>query len=662
MKWKPKSYRNLIILIITCLGVLAVLSNSSLVQAQGAQEIVYDYVFLIDTSGSMNDGTPSLFNQVITVASDFIDQLPNGSNLSIISFDTTIKEFGRWQNLSSLSRESIVQSLSELRANGNYTAMWDAVCAGVSEMEAMNDGDGTHIQLLISYTDGQDNISKNSPGACLDRYLLLQKNGYTYWIYNSLNNIAIPTELLELQANLGINRSNNPTPIRVAQFQPFILNMGNLLANQAGPKQGCMVFWLSDPSIAGIPIAFSEPPSSDRDLPLGTGAQVCASGTSCDHQVTASTAQTCIDFNLVNLSAGNITATDYGEYTLSLPLEIESKDDLGQVYIMPNKLDIRFTLEETITATPIPTETKPPTATFTPAPTDTSVPTKTATPEPTSTPAMGTTNIRCQGKSDIDLGKLEINEDGSVSANQDCQIEINSEYAIQPIMVNIESDQTEILPFLTLQAGNNKGKSVQIQLEAKVITVSLYLPPEEVEMLKGGTHRFKAELVFTTQDTALIGDFKTGETTLPLEFQVVKPKSKLPLFIAAGVVAMIALIALIKGLSKKSTPPIFNLIMEKRDEYGFESQSFMKIKPTRIDGNKFKIRVGSSPSADLFVNGLPEEAFEIIAINSKDTMDYYIQPKTEIYVNGLSKEGQFKLVAGDTITIGDSTINFIIGK
>ena len=182
-------------------------------------------------------------------------------------------------NLTSISKESIVQSLSELRANGNYTAMWDAVCAGVSEMEAMNDDDNTHIQLLISYTDGEDNVSINSPGACLERYLLLQKNGYTYWIYNSLNNIAVPTELLELQENLGINRSTNPTPIRVAQFQPFILNMGNLMASPTSTAQGCLVFWLSDPSIAGMPITFNEPPTSDRELPIGTGAQVCASGT-----------------------------------------------------------------------------------------------------------------------------------------------------------------------------------------------------------------------------------------------------------------------------------------------------------------------------------------------------------------------------------------------
>ncbi|HBO34767.1 MAG TPA: hypothetical protein DD636_08575 [Anaerolineaceae bacterium] len=662
MKWTPKIFHNVLRLIVTCLGVLAILSSSSLALAQGDQEIVYDYVFLIDTSGSMNEGTPPLFGQVITVASDFINQLPNGSNLTIITFDTLIKEFGRWKNLTSLTKDSIVQSLSELRANGNYTAMWDAVCAGVSEMEAMNDGNNTHIQLLISYTDGEDNVSSNAPGACLERYLLLQKNGYTYWIYNSLNNIPVPSELLELQENLGINRSSNPTPIRVAQFQPFLLNMGNLLAGPSEPKQGCMVYWLSDPSITGMPISFSEPPTSDRSLPIGTGAQVCASGTTCDHQVIASTAQVCIDFDLVNLSPENLVAADYGEYTLSLPLEIKSDDGLGQVYIMPNKLDIRFSLEETSTATPIPTETKAPTSTFTPVPTDTPVPTNTSTPVPTSTPAMGTTNIRCQGKSEIDLGKLEINEDGSVSSRQDCLIEINSEYPTQPMLVSIESENVEILPYLSLEAGNITGKSVQVRPETKKITVLFNLPPEEVEKLKGGTHRYNADLVFVTQDTALIGDFKGGETTLPLAFQIVKPKSKLPLFIAGGVVALIALLGLIKGLAKRSTPPEFNLIMTVEDKNGKKDESLMLLKPVRIDKGKYKISVGSSPTAGVKVINLPQEAFDIIGVKSKEeSMEYYIEPKAPMAQNGVPRQIQFKLLAGDELTIGATTLKFKIG-
>ncbi len=292
----------------------------------------------------------------------------------------------------------------------------------------------------------------------------------------------------------------------------------------------------------------------------------------------------------INLSEKNLATTDFGEYTLSLPLEIQSDDNLGQVYLMPNKLDIRFILNEIITATPLPTETKSPTATYTPAPTNTPTPTNTLAPTPTITPEMGTTNVRCQGKSEIDLGELEINEDGSVSARQDCMVEVNSSFPTQPMLVSIESEQVEILPFLSLVAGNSTGKSVQVSSETKQISVILNLSPEEVEKLKGGTHRFKADLVFSVADSALVGDFKNGETNLPLSFEIIKPKSKLPLLITVGMVVLIAFITLLKNMAKKSKPPMFKLIMEKRDESGFESISLMRNNPTRIEKNNYKIR------------------------------------------------------------------------
>jgi len=275
---------------------------------------------------------------------------------------------------------------------------------------------------------------------------------------------------------------------------------------------------------------------------------------------------------------------------------------------------------------------------------------------------MGTTSIRCQGKSEIDLGKLQINKDGSVSAKQDCQISITSEYPTQPLLVSIESDQVEILPFLTLQAGNITGKSVQVRPETNQVTVLLNLPPEEVEKLKGGTHRYNADLVVVTEDTALIGDFKSGVTTLPIEFQIVKPKSKMPLFIAAGVAALIALIAILKGAANKSKPPKFNLIMKWEDENGPKSQGLMRIKPGRVEKDRYKISVGSAPKAEMTVTRLPEQAFDIIGIKSRDKIEYSIKPISPIKVNGLLKDKEFKLVENDRLTIGEKTIYFIVGR
>jgi hypothetical protein len=229
------------------------------------------------------------------------------------------------------------------------------------------------------------------------------------------------------------------------------------------------------------------------------------------------------------------------------------------------------------------------------------------------------------------------------------------------MLVSIESENVEILPYLSLEAGNITGKSVQVRPETKKITVLFNLPPEEVEKLKGGTHRYNADLIFTTEDTALLGDFKSGETTLPIEFQIVKPKSKVPLFIAAGIAALIALIKLVKDILERSKSPQFKLVMEVRDEFGFESISLLNIKPTHVQRNHYKVSVGSSPTNEMVVARLPEEAFDILGIREKDSMEYYIQPKTTIILDSTPQQVQFKM-STDYLEIGDAKINFIIGK
>lgn len=626
------------------------------IQAQSTSEVVYDYVFLIDTSGSMNDGTPSLFEQVQRVSTDFVKKIPAGSNLSIFTFDTEITHLGRWNNISSYTREEIVQKVSALRANGNYTALWDAVCIGVAEMEMMSESNGTHIQLMISYTDGKDNISKNHSSTCLESYLLHQKNGFTYWIYNALSGAEIPTELLEIQEFLGINRSANPSPIRVAQFQPFSLNFGNLL-DENPIQQGCTVFWLSDPSIEGHLVEFRDPPTAVRDLPGGTAPQICASGTACDHNITVSTNKVCFDFDLVNLDVNNLVKDDFGDYRLSLPLTIEGDVQQGPIYIMPNKLDFQFQL--------VPADTPTPTATEEPIPTDTPVPTSTPsptdTPEPTSTPVIGSVSIQCQGKPEINLGKLKPDKNGVVEALTNCTIQISNGSLREPIEVRLESEQDELLAFISLVSGTDMGNPISIDGSNPEISIQLSVPAEYISTLKGGSHKFRGNLIFDAVQTDLTGDFKKDSNQLPLSFQILKPRSRIPYIILGAVLGLLVLFGLIKKMIEQAKPPTFKLVMRWDNLLGSKTMALMKIIPTRIEGKKYSMSVGSTPVSKVVIPGLPEKAFEIIGIKGKDTVEYYIEPTAELIKNGRIVSEQFKLKAGEKFTIGETTIDFLIG-
>lgn len=630
------------------------LSSAQSSQAQSNDQIVSDYVFLIDTSGSMNDGSPTLFEQVKKVASDFVEKLPHGSNLSIFTFDSTIEKLGSWQSINAASKDTIRQQIGALKANGNYTALWDAVCAGLDEMEAMNDPDNTHIQLLISYTDGKDNFSKTPASSCLEKYQLLQKNGYTYWIFNALAGVEVPAELLALQDILGINRSNNPSPIRIAQYQPLSLKLGNLLEKDKPVQQGCLVFWLSDPSIEGKVISFSEKPSANPDLPQGTAAQVCAGGTSCEREVKVSINRVCFDFELVNLNPSTLETEAEGEYSLSLPLSIASDDELGPIYLLPQNLDVLFKLQKQEEPTQQPTDTLEPTATATVQPS--------STPEPTTTPISPMASIRCQGKPEIDLGSHKTGENGVIKAEQKCVLEFEEGEGYSPISVSIETEDHSLLPYLTLELAGKKGKSLLINPGDNSFSVLLIVPSDVVSELKGGTHRFSGELKFVSHGVDLVGDFKQGRSELPLRFEITKPKSKLPLYIAGGIIGLMIIIALISKAIKGSKPPVFNLVMRWSSPGGQKSQGLMNLVPSKITGNKYSIVIGSSPLAHYQVPDLPDTAFEIIGIKTKDSMEYFIQPKTNIQSFGKTTTEEFKLNAQEPFKVGETTISFLIGS
>jgi hypothetical protein len=649
--------KKIFIFVISCLLLITLFTSQiNLAHAQTSDNIIYDYVFLIDVSGSMNSGSPSLFSQVKDVASNFVAQLPNGSNLSVFTFDGEVSSLGRWNSLTESTRQSIITKIRALSANGNYTALWDAICVGVDEMEKMNNSNDTHIQLLISYTDGKDNVSKNPSSACLNKYRLLQKNGYTYWIYNAIGGVDVPAELLALQDILGINRTNNPSPIRVAQFQPLVLTLGDLLKNST--KQGCTVFWLSDPSIEGKELDFSQQPITVRSLPRGTAAQICASGTSCDRKTEVTTNKVCFDFELVNLDINTLSIQDFGEYNVTLPLNTLNDDELGPIYLLPQSINFHFELIQPETPTSTPTLTK------TAAPTITQEPTPTNTPEPTSTPSAAPASVRCQGKPIIDMGTIKINDDGAFTAIQTCEVAFSDKGIIMPLMVSIESENQEIISYLTLQADSQKGRVVKIDTTESELSLLLNIPADVVAGFKTGKHTFNGDLVFTGANIELLGDFKSGQNKLPLTFELSKPRSKVPYYIIGGIFVIISLISIINSTRKRNKPPQFNLIIRWTDYSSNRQQSagLMDIVPKRVESNKFSISIGSSHLADYQIANLPDQAFSILAYKLQDSMEYYIQPKASIVLNGVETNEPFKLVSQEPFSVGEITINFLIGS
>jgi len=362
----------LLVSLIVTIFLLAFPSRQSFSQSEN--QVVYDYIILIDTSESMLEGSPTLFSQVQQISQNFVRVIQDGSNLVLYSFDSTFTKLGTWQGITASDKDQIIGTIDNLEATGQYTALWDTVCEGLTTMEEMGKTGGQHIQLLISYTDGKNNIGTKSPQECLGKYEELQKDGYAYWIYNAIGGIGVPDEVNTLKDIIGIVDTDSPVPIRIVHLQPLTLNLGNLYPTGiTTPQSSCLLFWSSDPSIAGDEITFNEPPMLDRALPVGVAVQVCAEGDTCERKFLITNEKSCLNVELVNIRPENIAADNLGSYQITLPLQIPYTDPQDRVFLVPNTLGLNFSLD------------LPPTATNTPLPTSTPQPTQTATPLPNNT-------------------------------------------------------------------------------------------------------------------------------------------------------------------------------------------------------------------------------------------------------------------------------------
>jgi hypothetical protein len=140
-------------------------------------------------------------------------------------------------------------------------------------------------------------------------------------------------------------------------------------------QNSCLVFWTSNQGDYGKEILFIEPPKSDRTLPSGTTPMICGNNQNCQKSIEISTLKSCLSFELVNFNKENLRAEDLGEYVLTLPLQIPYTEPAERIFLIPNKLNLSFSLDLPPTPTPNPTATPTslPTATATPQPPDTTL-------------------------------------------------------------------------------------------------------------------------------------------------------------------------------------------------------------------------------------------------------------------------------------------------
>lgn len=629
-------------------------------KAQTSNDVIYDYVILIDTSGSMEEGTPTIFSQVQTVAKDFIYAIQDGSNLVIYTFDTTFTEVGTWNDLHEYDKAEIQARIDSMNANGEYTALWDTVCEGLTRMEEMGQSGGQHVQLLISYTDGEDNISKADSSTCLGKYEDLHKEGYAYWIYNAIGGADVPEEIDEEDEIIGIIKSNIPQPIQVIQLQPLELNLGNLYQTGfANTSTSCVLFWASDESLYGQEITFAEPPDVDRSLPAGNAIQICAEGTDCDRTMIVSTSASCLQLSLLNYVKENLASTDLGEYGITVPLTIVNSSSQNQVFLLPNVIKMNFSLNLPPTPTTTPTKTRTPTLTQTPL------------PLPTATPLPPDTSINCGGSKAINAGVIQLDRSFATTLQKfTCQLDWKKYTLSQSIGVTLRFDEKakdnkELANFIWLSKNGEWSKSLKLTESDPNFDVIINVPQDQWKNIGNGNQSFVGELFLQPVNTSLSGDIDVEKLSIPVLFQLRKPISLLTLALIVGGIVILLLLIFIPKIISTGKPPTFQAVLTYENKGNPVRINLMNNSYIKVDRNHSKIIVGQSSICNVMLPLDPElggEYFFLEAEKTKEKVEISIIPVESIMINELPVSTKKVLKSKDSIKINDHEFHIIISN
>lgn len=145
-------------------GVLLAPSVAQAAPAVGVDDVVAslglasepaDYVVLVDTSGSMNQG--GRYNSVRNELRKLVGGLDSDDRVSLITFDTTATT--RFRGVVGTQPDAVVAKLPA-KAKGQHTDIGAAIAAGLTALERPD----THrLAALILITDGKADTASKSP-------------------------------------------------------------------------------------------------------------------------------------------------------------------------------------------------------------------------------------------------------------------------------------------------------------------------------------------------------------------------------------------------------------------------------------------------------------------------------------------------------------------
>jgi hypothetical protein len=453
---------------------------------------VYDYVILIDVSGSMNDdrnldgvpdGTgPVIFGDVQESAKLFLDSLARGSNVAILPFGNPINpdSVRRFSFDDSGGRDNAKAYVDGLVPDQGFTHITSAMTAAMDELSLMASEDvRPHVQTILLYTDGigngpGDRDANGNPSVddLLGKIKAYRSDQPFLFVKYIALGVEVPNrERLKTEGDIEVveEASGQVSPVREIRLAIPQDNLGVVPVD--GGTVNHRLCAVSGDLSSPVPLKLS---ANTDGLPVDLRLQFSPAG----GDLTGD------GLPLEWVLSGNSEAYSPGTYEVVVTASTED----AEVFLVPSTFKVTLTVPPP--PTPAPTPTVPPTPTPEPTPTPTPVP-----PTPTPAVAMDVTLP-------FELGSQKVNTKDDPAGNVEWNAELPGQFfngadasiTFEPAFVVDESSIEGMAGEFQVN-GSVPQEVVRLDSGLTTAAVVVSVPASEMQGLRDGEHAISGVLL-----------------------------------------------------------------------------------------------------------------------------------------------------------------------
>lgn len=222
----------------------------------------YEYVLLIDTSGSMSGLGPGhphdIFPRVQSEVSRFIGSLDLGNSVVYLyPFSGGLGKASVVSLRTAADKVAAERRVGRLVANGATTAIYDSLGRVLLQLQRVRRAAPgvTHVQTILLFTDGRDTSTRTSLGQIVAQFRLARgENPYLFLKYVTLGTKADPAWSKVDGVDVSTNPPGSLPALTSVRVRPTLLDFGSLQKSSTSTRIVEIDF---DKSLAGKSITLT---------------------------------------------------------------------------------------------------------------------------------------------------------------------------------------------------------------------------------------------------------------------------------------------------------------------------------------------------------------------------------------------------------------------